>query len=51
MQMKKQEAKIQKYQNIRNKTSIRWTLGSQIYLSSKKIILGQKMHKSCIIYA
>ena len=29
-----------------NKTSIHWTLGSQIYGSNKKIIFGQKMHKS-----
>ena len=27
---------------MQNKTSIQWTPGSQIYLSSKKIILGQK---------
>ena len=45
--------------NMRNnKTSIQWTPGSQINLSSKKIFWSkmifeqknQKMHKSCIIY-
>ena len=29
--------------SVLNKTSIQWTPGSQNYLSSKKIILGQKM--------
>ena len=39
-----------------NKTSIQWTTGSQIYLSSNKMIFGQKnfknaqiMHNLCLI--
>ena len=43
-----------------NKTNIQWTLGSQIYLSSQKKFVGQKLflnkknqkpHKLCIVYA
>ena len=49
---------ILQIKNSWNKTSIQWTPGSQIYLSSMKIIFGQKWifeqknqkaHKLCII--
>ena len=52
-------SKIIFYQKNLNKTSIQWTPGSQIYLSSMKSFWSkwflnkenQKKHKSCIIYA